>query len=120
MGFNADQSNCTMRVLYSEPVLSIEGSQFIRNTANQKLVEIHVNLNPSVQVNTGLFIVLKNSNIAFNRISAFNSTTAILSFAGCETVLFQDVNFTHNSYNVSAKLDSVSNQTILGVYNSNL
>ena len=113
---------CTMRaLLYAGPVLSIEGSQFIRNTANQGPVEISITLNPSVKVNTSYCtLILRNSSVSFNRVTNFNSTTALLNFTGCETALFQDVTISHNSYNATASIkDPEWNQVILGVYNSN-
>ena len=116
---------CTMWVLYKEPVLYIEGSYFMRNTAYQGVVEISVNLNPSLEVSaTSYLTVFRNSSIAFNRVTAYNTTAALLNFTGCETSLFQDVAISHNSYNASAWFYSTMyflgwNQVILGVYKSN-
>ena len=123
-GSQTEPSVCTMRtLLYAGPVLLIEGSTFIRNTANRGPIEISIGLNPSVKVGTNyLTLILKNSSIAFNRVTNFNSTTALLNFTGCETALFQDVNISHNSYNVTAMIIGQDlekwNQVILGLYNS--
>ena len=122
-GSQTEPSVCTVRApLYAGPVLFIEGSTFIRNTANRGLIEISISLNPSVKVGTNyLTLILKNSSIAFNRVTNFNSTTALLNFTGCETALFQDVNISHNSYNATAMIITQElekwNQVILGLYN---
>ena len=120
-GSNSDTSICTMRVLYNEPVLYIEDSHFIRNTANQGVIEISVSLNPSLQFSTNYLTILRNSSIAFNRVNSFNTTTALLNFIGCGTALFEDVNISHNLYNTSAWYDSDLgwNQVVLGIRNSN-
>ena len=100
-GSNTDMAICTM--WYQEPVLFIDDSHFIRNTANQGVVEISVNLNPSsLKLSTRYLTILRNSSIAFNRVTAFNTTTALLKFTGCGAALFQDVTISHNSYNASA------------------
>ena len=121
-GSNTDTSICTMR--YKEPVLFIEGSHFIRNRANQGVVEISVNLNPpSLKLSTSYLTILRNSSIAFNRVAAYNTTTALLKFTGCGAALFQDVTISHNFYNTtSASISNVElgwNQVFLGIYNSN-
>ena len=124
-GSQTEPPVCTMRAfLYAGPVLSIEGSQIIRNTANQGLVEISISLNPSVKVNTSyLTLILRNSSVSFNRVTNFNSTTAILNFTGCETALFKNVSISHNSYNATAIIiyqqTEKWNQVILGLHNSN-
>ena len=102
-GSQAEPSACTMRaLLYAGPVLFIEGTTFIRNTANQGPVEISINLNPSVKVGIGYFtLILRNFSIAYNRVTNFNSTTALLNFTGCETALFENVNISYNSYNAT-------------------
>ena len=114
-------SICTMR--YKEPVLFIHSSHFIRNTANQGVVEIGVNLNPSsLKLSTRYLTILRNSSIAFNRVTAFNTRTALLKFTVCGAALFQDVTISHNSYNTSASISSGEvgwNQVFLGIYNSN-
>ena len=121
-GSQREPSVCTMRVpLFAGPVLFIEGSMFMRNTANQGPIEISISLNPSVKLGTSYFtLILKNSSISFNRVTNFNSTTAIFNFTGSETALFQDVNISHNSYNTTASYnDPEWNQVTLGLYNSN-
>ena len=58
--------------LIAGPVLFIEGSTFIRNTANRGPIEISISLNPSVQVGTNyLMLILKNSSNTFNRVTNF-------------------------------------------------
>ena len=68
-----ESSVCTKRaLLYAGPVLFIEGSTFIRNTANRGPIEISISLNPSVKVGTNyLTLILKNSSITFNRVTNF-------------------------------------------------
>ena len=124
-GSQTEPSVCTMRThLYAGPVLFIEGSQIIRNTANQGPIEISISLNPSVNFGSGYFtLFLKNSSVSFNRVTNFNSTTAIFNFTGCETALFENVNISYNSYNATAMIIGQElekwNQVILGLYNSN-
>ena len=114
-GSQTEPSVCTMRTpLYAGPVLFIEGSTF---TANQGPIEISISLNLSVQVGTSYFtLILKNSSIAFNRVTNFNSTTALLDFTRCETALFH---ISHNSYNATAMIITQElekwNQVILGL-----
>ena len=116
-----EPSVCTMRaLLYAGPVFFIEGSTFIRNAANQGPIEISISLNPNVKVGTNyLTLTIRNSSIAFNRVTNFNSTTALLNVTGCETALFQDVNISHNSYNATAMIITQElekwNQVILGL-----
>ena len=123
-GSQTEPSVCTMRtLLYAGPVLFIGGSQIISNTANQEPIEISMSLNPSVKVGTGyLTLFLKNSSISFNRVTNFNSTTAIFNFTGCETALFENVNISYNSYNDTAMIIGQElekwNQVILGLYKS--
>ena len=123
-GSQTEPSVCTMRaLLYAGPVLFVDSSKFIRNTANQGPIEVSVSLHPKVKVGTSyLTLILKNSSIAFNRVTNFNSTTALLNFTGCETALFQDVSISYNSYNATAMIIDQElekwNQVILGIYNS--
>ena len=118
-GSQTEPSVCIMRApLYAGPVLFIENSKFIMNTANQGLIEISISLNPSVKLGTNyLMLTIRNSSIAFNRVTNLNSTTAFLNVTACENVLFQDVNISHNPY--SAIAHSEWNRVILGIYNSN-
>ena len=119
----AEPSVCTMRaLLYAGPVFFIEGSTFIMNAANQGPIEISIGLNPNVKVGTNyLTLTIRNSSVAFNRVTNFNSTTALLNITGCETALFQDVNISYYSYNATAMIIAQElekwNQVILGLHN---